>query len=45
MVPTLIVNHVATDAVLILDVFSKKSAATPDEVLTNCKDALRLTSA
>jgi phage-related protein len=32
-----IVYHVATDAVVILDVFSKKTAATPDEVLTNCK--------
>jgi phage-related protein len=32
-----IVYHVATDAVVILDVFSKKTAATPKEVLTNCK--------
>ncbi len=35
-----IVYHVATDAVVILDVFSKKTAATPDEVLTNCKRRL-----
>ena len=35
-----IVYHVATDAVVILDVFSKKNAATPNEVLTNCKRRL-----
>jgi phage-related protein len=35
-----IVYHVATDAVVILDVFSKKTAATPKEVLTNCKRRL-----
>jgi phage-related protein len=35
-----IVYHVAADAVLILDVFSKKTAATPKEVLTNCKRRL-----
>lgn len=35
-----IVYHVATDAVVILEVFSKKTAATPDEVLTNCKKRL-----
>ena len=35
-----IVYHVATDAVVILDVFSKKTAATPNEVLTNCKRRL-----
>ncbi len=35
-----IVYHATTDAVVILDVFSKKTAATPDEVLTNCKRRL-----
>ena len=35
-----IVYHVATDAVVILDVFSKKTAATPNEVLTNRKRRL-----
>src|SRR5256885_2141403 len=35
-----IVYHVATDAIVILDVFSKKTAATPNEVLTNCKRRL-----
>jgi phage-related protein len=35
-----IVYHVATDAVVILDVFSKKTAATPNEVLTNCRRRL-----
>ena len=40
-----IVYHVATDAVVILDVFSKKTAATPNEVLMNAKDALQLSSA
>lgn len=35
-----IVYHVATDSVVILDVFSKKTAATPNEVLTNCKRRL-----
>jgi len=35
-----IVYHVATDAVVILDVFSKKTAAMPSEVLTNCKRRL-----
>jgi phage-related protein len=34
------VYHVATDAVVILDVFSKKTAATPKEVLMNCKKRL-----
>jgi phage-related protein len=34
------VYHVATDAVVILEVFSKKNAATPKEVLTNCKKRL-----
>jgi DNA-binding XRE family transcriptional regulator len=32
-----IVYHVATGAVVILDVFSKKTAATPNEVLMNCR--------
>jgi phage-related protein len=36
-----IVYHVAADAVVILEVFSKKSAATPNEVLMNCKRRLR----
>jgi phage-related protein len=35
-----IVYHVAADAVVVLEVFSKKTAATPDEVLTNCKKRL-----
>jgi phage-related protein len=35
-----IVYHVAADAVVVLEVFSKKTAATPDEVLTNCKRRL-----
>jgi len=35
-----IVYYVAADAVVILDVFSKKSAATPNEVLMNCKRRL-----
>jgi phage-related protein len=35
-----IVYQVATDAVVILDVFSKKTAATPNEVLTNSKRRL-----
>jgi len=35
-----IVYYVATDAVVILDVFSKKTAATPSEVLTNCRRRL-----
>jgi phage-related protein len=35
-----IVYPATTDAVVILDVFSKKTAATPDEVLTNCKRRL-----
>ena len=35
-----IVYHVATDAVVILEVFSKKTAATPKEVLKNCKRRL-----
>ena len=35
-----IVYHVATDAVVILEVFSKKSATTPNEVLMNGKRRL-----
>lgn len=35
-----IVYHLTGDAVVILDVFSKKSAATPREILTNCKRRL-----
>jgi phage-related protein len=35
-----IVYHVAKDAVVILDVFSKRTAATPKEVLMNCKRRL-----
>jgi phage-related protein len=35
-----ILYHVATDAVVILDVFSKKTAAIPSEILTNCKRRL-----
>ena len=35
-----IVHHVATDAVVILDVFSKKTRATPNKVLRNCKRRL-----
>jgi len=35
-----IVYHVVTDAVVILDVFSKKTAATPVGVLTSCKRRL-----
>jgi phage-related protein len=35
-----IVYHVPTDAVVILDVFSKKTAATPKEVLMNCRRRL-----
>jgi phage-related protein len=35
-----IVYHLAAGALVILDVFSKKTAATPNEVLTNCKRRL-----
>lgn len=35
-----IVYRVAADAIVILDVFSKKTAATPNDVLTNCKKRL-----
>jgi phage-related protein len=35
-----IIYYVATDAVVILDVFSKKTAATPKGVLINCKRRL-----
>jgi phage-related protein len=32
-----IVYHIAPDAVVILDVFSRKSAATPPSVITECR--------
>src|SRR5215475_7094364 len=32
-----IVYYLAADAVVLLDVFSKKTATTPTEVLANCK--------
>ena len=35
-----IVYHVTSDAVVVLDVFSKKTAGTPDDVLTNCRRRL-----
>jgi phage-related protein len=35
-----IVYHTAADAAVILDVFSKKTAATPNEVLMKCKKRL-----
>jgi len=35
-----IVYHVATDAVVILDVFSKKTQATPVQVLDVCRKRL-----
>ena len=35
-----IVYYVAPDALVILDVFSKKTAATPNEVFMNCKKRL-----
>jgi phage-related protein len=35
-----IVYYIATDAVVLLDVFTKKTTATPNEVLTNCKRRL-----
>ncbi len=35
-----LIYPVATDAVVILEVFSKKTAATPNEVLTTCKRRL-----
>ena len=37
-----IVYYVAIDAVVILDVFSKKTAATPKEVLMKCRKRLAL---
>ncbi len=33
-------NNVAADAVMILDVFSKKTTTTPKDALTNCKRRL-----
>jgi phage-related protein len=35
-----IIYHLAPDAVVILDVFSKKTAATPDSVIANCQRRL-----
>lgn len=35
-----IVYHIARDAVVILDVFSKKTAATPPAVITECRKRL-----
>jgi phage-related protein len=35
-----IVYHIAGDAVVILDVFSKKTAATPPVVITECRKRL-----
>jgi phage-related protein len=35
-----IVYHIDTDAVVLLDVFSKKTAATRDEVLMSCRRRL-----
>ena len=35
-----IVYHVATDAIVILDVFGKKSAATPHRIMTDCTKRL-----
>jgi phage-related protein len=32
--------HVATDAVVVLDVFAKKTATTPDRVLKDCQRRL-----
>ena len=36
-----IAYHIDGDAVLILDVFSKKTQQTPDYVFARCKDRLR----
>lgn len=35
-----IVYHLSADAVVVLDVFSKKTQATPDGVIANCKRRL-----
>ena len=35
-----IVYHVDTDAVVVLDIFSKKTQATPDQVLDVCRKRL-----
>lgn len=35
-----VVYYLASDAVVILDVFSKKSAGTPNDVLINCRRRL-----
>jgi phage-related protein len=37
-----IVYRIDTDAIVILDVFEKKSQTTPKEVLDNCKRRIRL---
>ena len=37
-----IMYHTAVDAIVILDVFSKKSGATPKSVVDNCKKRLAL---
>jgi phage-related protein len=37
-----IVIHLAHDAVVILDVFAKKTARTPQLVITNCRRRLRM---
>ena len=36
-----IVYHIARDAIVVLDVFSKKSRATPKQVVDRCKRRLR----
>ena len=36
-----IVYHIAYDAIIVLDVFSKKSRATPKRVVDRCKRRLR----
>jgi len=37
-----IMYHIAADAIVILDVFQKKTAATPKHVLTNCQKPLAI---
>jgi phage-related protein len=36
-----IVYHIAPDAIVIFDVFSKKTATTPNTVLNNCRRRLK----
>ncbi len=36
-----IVYHVAADAIVVLEVFSKKTAATPHTVITDCQRRLQ----